>query len=59
MNHHLVQTKKNNHQGGGDNVNNPSTTNATGPNEGSNVATGASESIIAYEDGQKLGTLLK
>ena len=51
--------KKNNHQGGGDNVNNLSTTNATGPNGGSNVATGASESIISDEDGQTLGTFLK
>ena len=58
MNHQLVQTK-NNHQVGGDNVNKPSTTNATGPNGGSNVATGASESIIADEDGQTIGTLLK
>ena len=40
-------------------MNNPSTTNVTGPNGGSNVATGASESIIADENGQTLGTLLK
>ena len=43
----------------GDNVNNPSTPSVTGPNGGSNVASGASESIIADEDGQTLGTLLK
>ena len=58
MNHQLVQTKKSSGWGG-TNLNNPSKTNATGPNGGSNVATGASESIIADEDGQTLGTLLK
>ena len=50
---------KNNHQGGGYNVNYPSTPNATGPNRGSNVATGASASTIAVEDGQRPGTFLK
>ena len=58
MNHQLVQTIKQS-SGWGDNVNNPSTTSAKGSNGGSNVATGASESIIADEDGQTLVTLLK
>ena len=49
----------NNQQGGGDNGNNPSTPNATGPDGGSNVVTGALERTIAAYDGQTPDTLLK
>ena len=47
-----------NQKGWRNNGNNPSKTHAKGPNEGSNVATGASASTIAAEDGQAPGTVL-